>query len=86
MAIVTDYPADEGKEELSKGRMDVEEVGALEIVGGELGTVLEARSTDLETMYTFPKWTSSKTTSSGWLMPKNRVAKASVAIMVRASL
>jgi hypothetical protein len=37
MAIVSNDPTDKGEEQLSKGRMNVEEIGALEIVGGELG-------------------------------------------------
>ena len=35
---------------------------------------------------TFPKWTSSKTTSSGWLMPQNLVRKAKPVMRPRASL
>lgn len=36
-AIVSDKPAGEGKEELSEGRVHIEEVGSLEVVGSELG-------------------------------------------------
>jgi len=36
VSIVSDKPAHKGKEELSQGRMDVEEVCPLEIVGSEL--------------------------------------------------
>lgn len=40
MAIVADQPAHEGEEKLAEWRMDVEEVGPLEIVGGKLLTSL----------------------------------------------
>lgn len=86
MAIVSNDPTDKGKEQLSKGRMNVEEIGALKIVGGELGDGVRVWSCWLGNKYTFPKWTSSKTTSLGWLMPKNRVMKARMVMMARASL
>lgn len=37
--IVADQPAHEGEEELAEGRVDIEEVGSLEVVGGELSKV-----------------------------------------------
>ena len=36
VAIVAHQPADEGEEELPQGRVDVEEIGSLEIEGGKL--------------------------------------------------
>jgi hypothetical protein len=36
VAIVADQPADKGEEKLAERRVDIEEVGSLEVVGGEL--------------------------------------------------
>lgn len=40
LAPVSDQPSSEGEKELAKGRMDIEEVGTLEIVGRELWGLL----------------------------------------------
>jgi hypothetical protein len=32
VSIITNEPADEGEEELAEGRVDIEEVGSLEVV------------------------------------------------------
>lgn len=39
VAIVTDQPADKGEEELAERRVDIEEVGSLEVIGSELSKV-----------------------------------------------
>jgi hypothetical protein len=39
VAIVTDQPADKGEKKLAERRVDIEEVGSLEVVGGELSKV-----------------------------------------------
>jgi hypothetical protein len=36
MAIVSHEPSHEGKKKLSERRMNIEEVGSLEVVGGKL--------------------------------------------------
>jgi len=34
--VITHKPSHQGEEELSKGRVDIEEIGSLEVVGGKL--------------------------------------------------
>lgn len=36
VAVITDQPAHKSKEELAEGRMDIEEICVLEVVGGKL--------------------------------------------------
>lgn len=95
VAIVADQPAHEGEQELAKGRVDIEEVGSLEVVRSELVANMSVRCVEDSRMFeleastdqhTFPKCTSSKTTSLGWLMPQKRVRNASAVMTASAIL
>lgn len=89
VAVVPDQPAHEGKQELTKGRVDIEEVRPLQVVGGELCHRLVSFRFPPRlrpALHTFPKWTSSNTTSFGWLMPQNLVTKASTVMMANVIL
>jgi hypothetical protein len=55
MSIIPDEPAHQGKEKLSEGGVDIEEVGSLEIVGSKLKSLSvlnaqERRASDLAEM------------------------------------
>lgn len=88
--IVTDQPAHEGEQQLAEGRVDVEEVCTLKVVGRELFRRCVSRivveSMAIVSARTLPKWTSSNTTSAGWLIPQNRVTNARAVMMASAIL
>ena len=69
VTIVSDQPAHQGEEEFTERRVNIEEIGALEIVRGKLdnrGQSLPPTPTHQEPPeHTFPKCTSSKMTSAG---------------------
>lgn len=71
LSVVANKPADQSKQEFGEGRVDIEEVEPLEVVGSELRSSQQKNFDMPKCSYvrTLPKCTSSKTTSSGWLMP-----------------
>jgi hypothetical protein len=91
MAIIADQPAHESEKQLAERRVDIKEVRLLEVVRGELDKMDVSRAANGERgkdrrRRTLPKWTSSKTTSFGWLIPQNRVTKAKAVMTAKTTL
>jgi hypothetical protein len=92
VSIITHEPSHQREQQLPKRWVDIEEVCALEVVRRELcitplvSSLLSPPPSSLLKLLTFPKCTSSNTTSFGWLIPQNLVAKARTVMITSASL